>query len=83
MHNRREVMTQTAIAGALLAVPRWAFAATGAASMAPSGALRPVLDSIANNIVAKNPETATSLGLDRGDRAALSGQLTDRSAAAY
>ncbi len=79
MPNRREVLSHTALAGALLASPRWAFAA----SMAPSGALAPVLDSIANDIVAKSPETATSLGLDRGDRAALSGQLSDASAAAY
>ena len=81
MPNRREVITHAAAAGALLATPRWAVAAT--TSLAPSNVLAPVLDRIANNIVAKNPEVATSLGLDRGDRAALSGQLSDVSAAAY
>jgi uncharacterized protein (DUF885 family) len=39
-----------------------------------------LLDDIGNNLLRLVPETATSLGLDTGARAALRGQLTDRSA---
>lgn len=86
MPNRREAIFHTVLAAAALAMPRWAMAADtadGTANAAPGSALRPVLVSIANDIVANNPETATSLGLDRGDRAALSGRLNDKSATAY
>ncbi len=41
---------------------------------------RALLDEIANNLLRLVPETATSLGIDTGDRAALRGQLMDRSA---
>jgi uncharacterized protein (DUF885 family) len=40
---------------------------------------RTLLDEIGNNLLRLLPETATSLGLDTGDRAALRGQLMDRS----
>ena len=40
-----------------------------------------LLDSAADNLLALNPETATSLGIDVGARSALRAQLTDRSAA--
>ena len=36
---------------------------------------------LAENLLAHNPETATSLGIDKGPRAALRSKLADRSAA--
>jgi len=41
---------------------------------------RSLLDEIANHLLRLVPQTATSLGIDTGDRAALRGQLMDRSA---
>ena len=41
-----------------------------------------LLDSIAENLLRLSPEGATSLGIDKGERAALRSQLGDRSAAA-
>ncbi len=46
----------------------------------PSGA-EALLDSIADNLLAHSPESATGLGIDTGARAAMRGQLGDRSAA--
>lgn len=40
-----------------------------------------LLDSIADNLLRHQPETATSLGVDKGARAGLRALLTDRSAA--
>ena len=40
-----------------------------------------ILDSVANNLLNLIPETATSLGIDTGPRAALRSQLADRSSA--
>lgn len=40
-----------------------------------------LLDSIADNLLALSPEGATGLGIDTGARAAMRGQLGDRSAA--
>lgn len=39
-----------------------------------------LLDSIAENLIVHSPESATSLGVDTGSRAALRSQLADRSA---
>ena len=39
-----------------------------------------MLDDIANNLLGLTPESATSLGIDTGDRAGLRAQLADRSA---
>jgi len=39
-----------------------------------------LLDSIAENLIRLSPESATSLGIDKGPRAALRYQLSDRSA---
>lgn len=45
-----------------------------------SGA-KAMLDGVADNLLAHSPEGATSLGIDTGARAAMRGQLSDRSAA--
>lgn len=50
----------------------------GSATEAEGSAL---LESIAENLLALSPESATSLGIDKGARAALRSQLSDRSAA--
>ena len=38
-----------------------------------------LLDSIAENLLRQSPESATSLGIDKGERSALRSQLSDRS----
>ena len=40
-----------------------------------------LLDTIANNLLALSPESATSLGIDKGANAALRSQLSDRTPA--
>lgn len=47
----------------------------------PAGDAKALLGSIADNLLALSPEGATSLGIDTGARAAMRGQLGDRSAA--
>ena len=47
----------------------------------PAGGAKALLSSIADNLLALSPEGATSLGIDTGVRAAMRGQLGDRSAA--
>ncbi|WOF42841.1 DUF885 domain-containing protein [Sphingopyxis indica] len=47
---------------------------------APSGASA-LLDSVAENLLVHSPEGATALGIDTGARAAMRGQLSDRSPA--
>ena len=76
--SRRDTLTALAATAAapLLAraTPSWA----APASDAQAGAL---LDSIAENLLRLNPESATSLGIDTGKRARLRYQLGDRTAA--
>ena len=48
---------------------------------APAANASAVLDSIAENLLRLSPEGATSLGIDKGEHAALRSQLSDRSAA--
>ena len=68
---------RNSLAGPVVAAPPLA-PPTVAASDAQAGAL---LDSIAENLLRLSPESATSLGIDKGARAALRSQLGDRSAA--
>jgi uncharacterized protein (DUF885 family) len=60
------------------AVPSPPAATAPGISAAEANAL---LDSVAENLLRLAPESATSLGIDKGDRAALRSQLSDRSAA--
>ncbi|MEQ1509176.1 MAG: DUF885 family protein [Sphingopyxis sp.] len=48
---------------------------------APHGAAHALLSRIADDWLTLNPESASSLGLDKDDRAALKGRLGDRSSA--
>ncbi len=51
------------------------------ATVAPAPNASAILDSIAENLLRLSPESATSLGIDKGEHAALRSQLADRSAA--
>jgi uncharacterized protein (DUF885 family) len=50
-------------------------------TVAPAPNASAILDSIAENLLRLSPESATSLGIDKGAHAALRSQLADRSAA--
>ena len=77
--SRREALAGFAASGALALLPTVAFAQAGSSPAdAQASAL---LDSIAENLLRLSPEGATSLGIDKGERAALRSQLSDRSAA--
>ena len=75
--TRREALAGFAATTALpfFAVPAWAQAANPAAEAQASA----LLASIAENLLRFYPESATSLGIDKGERAALRSQLQDRS----
>src|SRR5215831_12435102 len=53
----------------------------GAQSMSSDADALKLLDSVADNLLALQPDSATSLGIDTGARAALRSQLADRSEA--
>ncbi|MGN6154464.1 MAG: DUF885 domain-containing protein [Sphingomicrobium sp.] len=79
--SRREALATvgTGLASALLlARSAPALALQGAPANAEAAAL---LDSFAENLLRLSPESATSLGIDTGARAALRSRLADRSAA--
>ena len=58
-----------------------AAAAAGAAAKAGEAEAAKLLDAIGENLLRLAPEAATTLGLDKGDQAALRSQLADRSVA--
>ncbi len=73
--NRREMLAATLASAVAAALPRPARAA--AAASAP--ALGTLLATFADELLQLAPETATSLGLDRGARQALKSKLDDAS----
>ena len=77
--NRREAMAGLA---ASVAAPLFA-SASPAFAVQPAGTSEAqataLLDSIAENLLRLFPESATQLGIDKDDRAALKSQLRDRS----
>ena len=80
LFNRRALLAgSTAIAAAGL-LPR-AAAAQMAGGSAEDGKLLALFDAFFNEGIDDSPESATSLGLDKGARAALKGQLSDQSRA--
>ena len=80
MFSRRALLAgSTAMAGAAL-LPR-AAAAQMPAGTAEDGKLLALFDAFFNEGIDESPEFATSLGLDKGPRAALKGQLSDQSRA--
>ena len=78
--NRREAIIALASAAA---VPLYGCTRRPSpeASTDPEAEVLAIVDRIAENLLRLSPESATSLGIDTGDRAALRSQLTDRSAA--
>jgi len=81
LFSRREALGSIGAAGA--------FSLLGGCATTPLAVARPtseagavaLLDSIAENLLNLSPESATSLGIDKGARATLRSQLADRSAA--
>jgi uncharacterized protein (DUF885 family) len=78
--SRRELLAGSGALGGALAV-------SGCATTAPlrgpatEGQAAALLDSIAENLLWQSPETATSLGIDKGARAPLRSRMSDRSPA--
>lgn len=80
LYSRRALLAgSTAMAGVAL-LPR-AAAAQIATGTAEDGKLLALFDAFFNESIDEAPEFATSLGLDKGPRAALKGQLSDQSRA--
>jgi uncharacterized protein (DUF885 family) len=82
MLSRREVLAALASAAAVPLMSACARDDREPASPRATGdaAALALLDAIADNLLRLFPETATSLGIDTGARAALRSQLADRSA---
>jgi uncharacterized protein (DUF885 family) len=80
--TRREAVAALAASAAVPLVSGCArtLAATPAARPATEAEARALLNSIAENLLRLQPESATTLGIDTGARGALRHQLTDRSA---
>ena len=79
--SRREVVATLSAGAATIALPGCAPKVTGPARIATDPAATSLLDSYAENLLALQPESATSLGLDAAARAALRSRLSDRSPA--
>ena len=81
MLDRRQLLF-TAAAAAVMGSAGRATAEPASPAIPADAALAHWLDGLAERLLAKWPETATSLGLDQGPRAALKARLNDRSWAA-
>jgi uncharacterized protein (DUF885 family) len=83
--SRRQAVAALASSAALPLLSGCArtLAPAGVAAGSPTSeaSANALLDSIADNLLKLQPETATSLGVDNGARAALRSMLTDRSVA--
>ena len=81
--NRREALAALAATAAapLASGCRMTEPAPAAATADPDTAALAQLDQLAENLLRRFPEGATSLGIDTGERSALRSQLGDRSAA--
>jgi uncharacterized protein (DUF885 family) len=74
--TRRSALAGIGAGAATLTLPGFV---TGIAAQATSASPQALLDAIAWNLLALDPEQATSLGVDKDAHAALRGQLRDRS----
>ena len=77
--DRREMLALTLASAVAAALPRRG--AAGVAAGAPASRFAAALASFAEEILELKPQTATSLGLDRGERRALKSRLDENSAA--
>lgn len=78
--DRRRLLKSFAAGAALSALPLGASFAAEAATLA-SGSLRALLDRLANEALLNDPQTLTSLGMDRGANAGARFQMSDLSKA--
>src|ERR1043165_6230372 len=83
MLSRREALAALASAAALPLMSRCEGNQTAAPATSTDADARTLLDAAAENLLRLLPESATSLGVDTGARAALRAQLADRSAAGH
>ena len=82
--TRRQALAAAASTTLLSACTMRSPAALASASAKPridEAQANALLDSIAENLITLSPESATSLGIDKGTRAGLRSRLSDRSAA--
>ena len=81
--TRRQTLSGLAVGTAALALGGCGAKAISSAGTVPlnEASAKSLLDSIADNLLALSPETATSLGVDTEGKQALRGKLMDRSAA--
>ena len=79
--SRRQAFTMFGATGALAALPGCARTIGAALGPATEAEAKTLLDSVAENLLWLQPESATSLGIDKGARAPLRSRLTDRSRA--
>jgi uncharacterized protein (DUF885 family) len=77
--NRRQLLIGATAAGVVSAAPALVLAA--AAGPVDDPKLAALLDAFVDEILADSPESATSLGLDKGPRAGLKSKLSDASEA--
>ena len=80
LFSRREALGSIGAVGALPLLGGCATAPLALGHPATEADASALLDSIAENLLALSPEQATSLGIDKGARALLRSQLSDRSA---
>jgi uncharacterized protein (DUF885 family) len=78
--SRREAIAALACTSALPLMSACSRAPTALAPAISDRDAIPLLDTVADNLLRLLPESATSLGVDTGARAALRSQLADRSA---
>jgi uncharacterized protein (DUF885 family) len=78
--SRREVLATLASAAAAPLIPGCTRENGSTAPMSTDADALKLLDEIADKLLQLQPESATSLGIDTGPRAALRSQLADRSA---
>lgn len=78
--DRRQLMITAAAAGLVGAAPKSRAVHAPKAALSPADAkLSTHLEDLAQRLLIRQPELATNLGLDKGARAGLKGQLTDAS----
>ena len=79
--SRREALTAIGASGALIALPACTRSIATTLGPATEAEASTLLDSIAENLLWLSPESATSLGIDKDERAPLRSRLADRSQA--
>ena len=86
--DRRQLLKTTSALGALAAAPALFAAPASAASAVPAATpedarLNALFNTIMKEAMDRSPETVTSLGYDKGERAAAKAKLDDRSLGAW